>query len=245
VGDSCDNCVANFNPLQEDDNDDGVGNDCQLKPKDTLQLVVYSAASNTGETQAAVFMVIFDPVGDSLGPNFNSIGQGGGSALSRSLLDNGSIGIYDTTQDLNGDGIPEDNAIILNGLAGEYGVRLESRTGTTDSSKFTLSVRIDGNQALEPSDYQNATVSSLGTTIPQEVSYTACTIRTGDVNSDEAWTASDIIYLVNFVFKSGPSPLVNGTGDVNCSNTVSSADIIYLVNFVFKSALSPCSQSCE
>ena len=66
-------------------------------------------------------------------------------------------------------------------------------------------------------------------------------IQTGDVNSSGTLTSADIIYLVNFVFKSGADPLpCEAAGDVNCSGTITSADIIYLVNYVFKSGAAPC-----
>lgn len=64
---------------------------------------------------------------------------------------------------------------------------------------------------------------------------------TGDVNSDGSHTSSDIIYLVNFVFKSGATPIpCEAAGDVNCSGSVTSADVIYMVNYVFKGAAPPC-----
>lgn len=64
---------------------------------------------------------------------------------------------------------------------------------------------------------------------------------TGDVNVDGVITSADIIYLVNYVFKSAAPPLpVEEAGDVNCDAQVTSADIIYLVNFVFKSDQPPC-----
>jgi hypothetical protein len=59
-------------------------------------------------------------------------------------------------------------------------------------------------------------------------------LLTGDVNLTGTITSSDIIYLVNFVFKGGaaPKPCV-AAGDVNCSGAVTSADIISLVKWVF------------
>jgi hypothetical protein len=66
---------------------------------------------------------------------------------------------------------------------------------------------------------------------------------TGDVNDSKSITSADIIYLVNFIFKSGPDPLpCPGNGDVNCSYSVNSADIIYLVNWVFKGGLAICDE---
>jgi hypothetical protein len=63
----------------------------------------------------------------------------------------------------------------------------------------------------------------------------------GDVNATGDITSSDIIYLVNFVFKAGPIPACNGaSGDVECSGAITSSDIIYLVNYVFKGGSPPC-----
>lgn len=65
--------------------------------------------------------------------------------------------------------------------------------------------------------------------------------QTGDVNLSTTLTSGDIIYLVNYVFKSGVDPLpCIAAGDVNCSVSVTSADIIYMVNHVFKSGALPC-----
>jgi len=63
----------------------------------------------------------------------------------------------------------------------------------------------------------------------------------GDVNASGNINSSDIIFLVNYVFKGGPLPTCAGvTGDVNCTGSINSSDIIYLVNFVFKGGPSPC-----
>jgi hypothetical protein len=63
----------------------------------------------------------------------------------------------------------------------------------------------------------------------------------GDANESGQITSSDVIYLVNYMFKSGPAPLpVAASGDINCDRSLSSADIIVLVNYVFKSGQEPC-----
>jgi len=61
----------------------------------------------------------------------------------------------------------------------------------------------------------------------------------GDVNNDGLVTSSDILALVEFVFKSGPAPDPLSYGDVDLSCTITSADVIYLVNYVFKSGPAP------
>jgi hypothetical protein len=69
---------------------------------------------------------------------------------------------------------------------------------------------------------------------------------TGDINNDRAITASDVIGLVNYVFKGGAVPYpFAASGDVNCSGLVNSSDIIELVNFVFKGGSAPCNVAVE
>lgn len=74
------------------------------------------------------------------------------------------------------------------------------------------------------------------------------TLNTGDVNTSGSITSADVIFLVNYVFKSGLEPLpVVQSGDVNCSGSpsspgITSADIIYLVNYVFKGGPAPCTR---
>ena len=65
--------------------------------------------------------------------------------------------------------------------------------------------------------------------------------KTGDPNIDDVTNSSDVIYLVNYVFKGGSPPRpVDRSGDVDCSGLITSADVIYLVTYVFKGGPAPC-----
>jgi hypothetical protein len=70
----------------------------------------------------------------------------------------------------------------------------------------------------------------------------ACPIaKTGDVNESGVINSSDIIHMVNYLFKAGPEPApLAQAGDVNCDASQTSADVIYLVNHVFKGGMAPC-----
>jgi hypothetical protein len=179
-------------------------------------------------------LVVTDPLNDSIGLGFNTIGLGSS---------------YDTLADINSpnlsgpDGQRDDIVTIPHPVAGDYRVRMIREPGSADNEKFTLSIRIDGNQLMTPDDYHEATVASLGVTIPSTYVWTAAATLPGDVNADGVFTSSDIIFLVNYVFKGGQPPIVNGHGDCNCDDKVTSSDVIYLVNHVFKSGPTPCSQS--
>jgi len=50
---------------------------------------------------------------------------------------------------------------------------------------------------------------------------------------------SDIVVLINFLFKGAPAPVPFCRGDVNASGTIVLSDIVYLVNFLFKSGPAP------
>ena len=72
-----------------------------------------------------------------------------------------------------------------------------------------------------------------------------CALR-GDVGvpKDMAVLVNDIVFLVNYIFKSGPAPACLDEGD--CASPLDGVilvnDIVYLVNYIFKSgpAPSPC-----
>jgi len=56
----------------------------------------------------------------------------------------------------------------------------------------------------------------------------------GDTNGDSKITLSDVIYLVNFIFRSGNPPVPSEAGDVNASCTVTLSDVLGTVNYVLK-----------
>jgi hypothetical protein len=71
---------------------------------------------------------------------------------------------------------------------------------------------------------------------PAAVATRDCPVAiTGDVNMTGTLTSSDVIFLVNYIFRSGPVPSpCEAAGDVSCDAVVTTSDIIRLVNFIFK-----------
>jgi hypothetical protein len=62
----------------------------------------------------------------------------------------------------------------------------------------------------------------------------------GDVTDDGAVNPVDVVYLVNFVYKSldariQPPACPYEAGDVDCNTQVNPVDVVYLVNYVYKS----------
>ena len=66
-----------------------------------------------------------------------------------------------------------------------------------------------------------------------------CIAKAGDANKDGNVLLQDIIIIVNFIFKSGPTPDPKCRGDANGDGNVLLPDIVLLVNFIFKSGPPP------
>jgi hypothetical protein len=223
LADINDNCPFTANGLQEDGDANDIGDACQID--DTLFITLYSP----------VDMVVTDPYGDSIG-----LDSAGSATLFNTIL-NGSV--YDTSGDFNNDTHKDDRVIIPVPAAGPYSIRIIKEPSASNSDKFTMAIRIDGNQQLVPDGYADAAVSALGAALPATYVWIASTIYTGDINADGNYSSSDIILLVNYVFKGGTPPDPAALGDFNCSGAVQSSDIIGLVNFIFKGGARPCSGS--
>ena len=62
----------------------------------------------------------------------------------------------------------------------------------------------------------------------------------GDANVDGVVDIGDIVYLINYVFYSGPDPQpVFNASDVNSDGVVDIGDIVYLISYVFYSGPLP------
>jgi hypothetical protein len=62
----------------------------------------------------------------------------------------------------------------------------------------------------------------------------------GDSNGDNVINLGDAVFIISYVFKSGPAPEPLPAGDANCDGEVNVADGVYVINYVFKSGPPPC-----
>lgn len=96
------------------------------------------------------------------------------------------------------------------------------------------------NNSSSALDLQNVTVNeaTAATGVDGVFSITCTTSGiSGDANGDGSVTTSDIFYLINNLFASGPAPI--GPGDANGDGSVTTSDVFYLINFLFASGPAP------
>ena len=62
----------------------------------------------------------------------------------------------------------------------------------------------------------------------------------GDANASGNVNLSDAVYIINYVFRSGPEPVPYISGNVNCDSSVNVSDAVWLINYIFLSGNSPC-----
>ena len=61
----------------------------------------------------------------------------------------------------------------------------------------------------------------------------------GDANGDGNVSVSDVVYIINYLFKGGPAPDPLLSSDVDCNGNVNVSDVIYLINYLFKGGPPP------
>jgi hypothetical protein len=62
---------------------------------------------------------------------------------------------------------------------------------------------------------------------------------TGDANGDKIVNITDVVYLINFLFKGGSAPAPILSGDVNYDGKLTVSDVVYLINYLFKGGPKP------
>lgn len=56
----------------------------------------------------------------------------------------------------------------------------------------------------------------------------------GDASNDSLVDASDIVFLINYLFRSGAEPCIMEAADPNGDCVVGAADVVYLINYLFR-----------
>lgn len=103
---------------------------------------------------------------------------------------------------------------------------LDGFGGPSESDNYRIKVNSGGQpSAIGISESDNYMV---------EAGYVhASFIKRGDPSADGVINSADIVYLINYLFISGPEPCPMEAGDANCDGVINSADVVYLINYLF------------
>jgi hypothetical protein len=61
----------------------------------------------------------------------------------------------------------------------------------------------------------------------------------GDVNADGVVDIGDVVYLINYLYRGSPTPVLAPVGDTNCDGVVDIGDVVFLVNYLFRGGPPP------
>jgi hypothetical protein len=61
----------------------------------------------------------------------------------------------------------------------------------------------------------------------------------GDANGDGVINLADVVYLINYLYRSGFAPTPPEAGDTNCDGTVDIGDVVNLINYLYKNGAAP------
>lgn len=66
----------------------------------------------------------------------------------------------------------------------------------------------------------------------------------GRIGGGSISNLSNVVYLINYIFRGGPSPMDVSYGNVNCDQVVSVSDAVYLLKYIFSGGSVPCA-ACQ
>lgn len=62
----------------------------------------------------------------------------------------------------------------------------------------------------------------------------------GDTDGSGLVDIDDVVYLINYIFLSGPEPVPYESGDVDCTSEIDIDDVVYIILYIFAGGNAPC-----
>jgi phage I-like protein len=129
---------------------------------------------------------------------------------------------------------PESNPIVLTAIPILTGAAFVD-SGTGGGTYFYTPVVADVG-TIQQVSFIASDGSRADTVI---TSYNILASMRGDTDGDLHYTINDVVYLVKYLFRSGPPPNPINAGDVDKSGSANIHDITYLVNYLYKNGPPP------
>ena len=152
-----------------------------------------------------------------------------------------SLSVFSADLDGNGDldlavaNYDSDNvSVLLNNGDGSFAPQSVYPVGYGSISVFPADLDGDGDLDLAVANWYSDNVSVLLNR----------PLICGDANDNEAVEAGDVVYLISYLFRSGPAPEPMCVGDVNLTGAVEAGDVVYLISYLFRSGPAPSPDCC-
>lgn len=147
------------------------------------------------------------------------------------------LGLLDTVN-VNGDSCDRFINISYDPLFADTMYHLSSGSPCMEAGSYVaqglLKFDFDGEPRIMDGDSNGVAIVDIGADeFPGEP------LLFGDVNSDGAINLGDVVYLIGYLWRGGPSPDPYVSGDTNCDGRVTLSDVVYLINYLYYSGLPP------
>jgi hypothetical protein len=87
----------------------------------------------------------------------------------------------------------------------------------------------------DPDEFENPWSIPVSLTVTTEQPFIC-----GDADGSETVDIDDVVYIIQYIFNSGPAPDPLEKADVDCSGDVDIDDAVYLLQFIFSGGPAPC-----
>jgi len=109
--------------------------------------------------------------------------------------------------------------------------------GYTDETGHTL---IEFDQPVIGGQVLDLVVTAYNKiTYTTQITVTGGSFICGDTNGDGIIDLEDVLYLINYLYKGGPAPVLLEAGDVDNNGTVELGDVLYLISYLYKGGPPP------
>ncbi|MCJ7507963.1 MAG: dockerin type I domain-containing protein [candidate division Zixibacteria bacterium] len=144
--------------------------------------------------------------------------------------------ILDNATQLNFYGGYDDDSLYKYMSTPGFSIESDSSQDKNIVMSFVEKLDPDQNTVIEM-DYA-LLVSNQGYTAFRNLATKIKNAKNGDANVDGNVTVSDVVYLINYLFKGGPEPWF-AYSDVNADGKISVVDVVYLISYLFKGGQPP------
>jgi len=133
-----------------------------------------------------------------------------------------------------------DSVVIYQPIRGTYTIEVYGTIDAEPGTVYSMGVRIDGSTEVIIVDEDQVPLYGMP---PDELEYEVeegWHYVNGDADGSGAVDIDDAVYLIAYIFSSGPPPDPPDAGDADCSYDLDIDDVVYLIAYIFSSGPEPC-----